>query len=116
MRQRVTRQPTGKLTVRLPLILQEQARQRARTIHRSLNGYIVEAVQQRVEQPEPETVYPLEHERMMAVLKECGAIKLGPEWDGLLSGRPLKTHEEILEMMAGQRPLSEDVIEMRGEL
>jgi hypothetical protein len=43
-------------------------------------------------------------------------VQPGTEWEELLSGLPLKTHAEIMEMMSGQRPLSEDVIEIRGEL
>jgi hypothetical protein len=34
----------------------------------------------------------------------------------MLSGKPILSHAEILKMMVGQRPLSEDIIEMRGEL
>jgi hypothetical protein len=66
---------------------------------------------------QPEVAGETDHERVTAVLKEAGMLmELGPEWDKYTEGVPLLTHEEILKMMAGQRPLSEDIIEMRGEL
>jgi hypothetical protein len=107
--------PEWKITVRLPGTLREAAWEKARRTKRSLNRLIADAVQREVEQPE--VTYETEHERVMAVLKESGLLApLGPEWDELLSGKPILSHEEILKMMAGQRPLSEDVIKMRGEL
>jgi hypothetical protein len=58
-----------------------------------------------------------EGEAVLAVLAQRGLlVQSGTGWEDLLSGHPLKTHTEILEMMSGQRPLSEDVIEMRGGL
>jgi hypothetical protein len=58
-----------------------------------------------------------DHERVLAVLKESGLLApLGPEWDQMLSGKPILSHEELREMLKGQPPLSEDIIEMRGEL
>jgi len=66
---------------------------------------------------QPEVAGETERERTLQVLKESGLlVQLGPEWDEMLSGKPILSHEEILKMMAGQRPLSEDIIEMRGEL
>lgn len=116
MRQsQTTTLPEWKITVRLPGTLREPAREKARRTRRSLNRLITDAVQREVEQPE--VTYETDHERVMAVLKESGMLmELGPEWDDMLSGEPVLSHEEILKMMAGQRPLSEDVIEMRGEL
>jgi hypothetical protein len=116
MRQsQTTTLPEWKITVRLPGTLREPAREKARRTRRSLNRLITDAVQREVEQPE--VVYETERERVRAVLKESGMLmELGPEWDRYTEGVPLLTHEEILKMMAGQRPLSEDVIEMRGEL
>jgi len=116
MRQReATILPEWKITVRLPGALREAAREKARHTRRSINRLITDAVQREVEQPE--VVYETERERVRAVLKESGMLmELGPEWDRYTEGVPLLTHEEILKMMAGQRPLSEDVIEMRGEL
>jgi hypothetical protein len=116
MRQReATILPEWKITVRLPGALREPAREKARRTRRSLNCLIADAVQREVEQPE--VTYETEQERVMAVLKESGLlVQLGPEWDEMLSGKPILSHEEILKMMAGQRPLSEDIIEMRGEL
>jgi hypothetical protein len=65
----------------------------------------------------PEATYETERQRTLRVLKESGLLApLGPEWDEMLSGKPILSHAEILKMMVGQRPLSEDIIEMRGEL
>jgi hypothetical protein len=69
------------------------------------------------EAKQPEVAGETDHEQTLQVLKESGLlVQLGPEWDAMLSGKPILSHEEILKMMAGQRPLSEDTIEMRGEL
>ena len=117
MSEQTARQPTEKLTLRIPVALHEQARRKARAARRSLNRYIVEAVEQRIEQAEPGSAYLPEDEGVLTALKQSGMLaraEIG--WDGLLSERPLKTHDEILRMMAGQRPLACDVIEMRGEL
>ncbi len=106
----------GKLTVRLPLSLQDQARERARATQRSLNQLIVDAVRREVEEPPPEP--QSERERVRAVLKAAGMLAppLGPEWDRYTNGVPLMTHEELREMLKGQPSLSEDIIAMRGEL
>lgn len=66
---------------------------------------------------QPEATCETERERTLRVLKESGLLApLGPEWDKMLSGKPILSHEELREMLKGQPPLSEDIIEMRGEL
>jgi len=66
---------------------------------------------------QPEVAGETDHERVLAVLRKSGLlVQLGPEWDKMLSGEPILSHEEILKMMADQRPLSEDIIAMREEL
>jgi hypothetical protein len=107
--------PEWKITVRLPGTLREAAREKARRTKRSLNRLIADAVQREVEQPE--VTYETERERTLRVLKESGLLApLGPEWDKKLSGKPILSHEELREMLKGQPPLSDDIIEMRGEL
>ena len=107
--------PEWKITVRLPGTLREPAWEKARRTRRSLNRLIADAVQRELEQPE--VVYETERERVLAVLKESGLLApLGPEWDKRLSGKPILSHEELRERLKGQPPLSEDIIEMRGEL
>jgi hypothetical protein len=70
----------------------------------------------KAEQPEPEPAYPSDHERVKAVLKESGMLmELGPEWDKYVQ-EPVPTLEEVRKMLADQPPISEDIIEMRGEL
>jgi len=105
-----------KITVRLPGTLREPAREKARRTRRSLNRLIADAVQREVEQPD--VTYEDERERTLRVLKESGLLDepLGPSWDKYAAGAPLLTHEELREALKGQRPLSEDIIEMRGEL
>jgi len=117
MRQsQTTTLPEWKITVRLPGTLREPAREKARRTRRSLNRLITDAVQREVEQPE--MAYEDERERTLRVLKESGLLDepLGPSWDKYAAGAPLLTHEELREALKGQRPLSEDIIEMRGEL
>jgi hypothetical protein len=121
MREQGVRKPMERLTLRIPAGLAQQARRQAGAARRSLNRYIIEAVEHRVSESEQllENAIAIRDpgEAVVAALKERGfLIQPDSSWDGLLSGRPLKTHVEILEMMSGQRPLSEDVIEMRGEL
>jgi len=103
-----------KITVRLPGTLREPAREKARRTRRSLNRLIADAVQREVEQPE--VIYETDHERVTAVLKEAGMwAPLGPEWDKYIQ-EPVPTLEEVRKMLEGQPPISEDIIEMRGEL
>jgi hypothetical protein len=103
-----------KITVRLPGTLREPAREKARRTKRSLNRLIADAVQREVAQPE--VAYETERERVVAVLKESGLwAPLGPEWDKYVQGS-VPTLEEVRKMLEGQPPLSEDIIEMRGEL
>lgn len=117
MREQVIQQPVERLTLRIPTALIAQVRRRAGATRRSLNRFIVEAVEQRIEQTEPGSTYLSESEAVLAALDRRGLLlQPGAEWDDLLSGLPLRTHAEILEAMSGQRPLSEDIIEMRGEL
>jgi len=70
------------------------------------------------EAKQPKVAGETDHERVLAVLKESGLLDepLGPSWDKYAAGAPLLTHEELREALKGQRPLSEDIIEMRGEL
>jgi len=64
----------------------------------------------------PEVTGETDDERVLAVLKESGMLmELGPEWDKYIQG-PVPTLEEVRKMLADQPPLSEDIIEMRGEL
>ena len=117
MRQsQTTTLPEWKITVRLPGTLREPAREKARRTRRSLNRLITDAVQREVDQPE--VAYEDERERTLRVLKESGLLDepLGPSWDRYAAGAPLLTHEELWELLKGQRPLSDDIIEMRGEL
>ncbi len=115
MRQsQTTTLPEWKITVRLPGTLREAAREKARRTRRSLNRLIADAVQREIEKPE--VAYETDHERVTAVLKEAGMwAPLGPEWDKYIQ-EPVPTLEEVRKMLEGQPPISEDIIEMRGEL
>jgi hypothetical protein len=115
-RPKATTVPEWKITVRLPGALREAAQEKARRTQRSLNRLIADAVQRELEQPE--AIYETEQERTLRVLKESGLLDepLGPSWDKYAAGAPLLTYEELWEQLKGQRPLSEDIIEMRGEL
>ena len=103
-----------KITVRLPKALRQPAQEKARRTKRSLNRLIADAVQREVERPEP--TYANERERVLVVLKESGLLDepWGAEWDSHIQG-PTPTLEEVRQMLRGQPPLSEDIIEMRGE-
>jgi hypothetical protein len=111
---KTVRETDWKITVRLPKALRRPAQEKARRTKRSLNRLIVDAVQREVERPEP--VYANEHERVMAVLKESSL--LDEPWraqaDSHIQG-PVPTLDEVRQMLRGQPPLSEDIIEMRGE-
>ncbi len=73
-----------------------------------------DAMQREVEQPD--VTYETDHERVTAVLKEAGMwVPLGPEWDKYIQ-EPVPTLEEVRKMLEGQPPISDDIIEMRGEL
>jgi hypothetical protein len=111
---KTVRETDWKITVRLPRALQRPAQEKARRTKRSLNRLIADAVQREVERPEP--AYANEHERVLAVLKESGLLDepWGAEWDSHIQG-PIPTLEEVRQMLRGQPPLSEDIIEMRGE-
>ena len=116
MRQsQTTTLPEWKITVRLPGTLREPAREKARRTRRSLNRLITDAVQREVDQPE--IVYETERERTLRVLKDSGLLdeSLGAELSKYIQG-PVPTLEEVRKMLDGQPPLSEDIIEMRGEL
>jgi len=117
MREQIVQGPIKRLTLRIPVALIARTQQRAGATRRSLNRYIVETVEQQVEQVESAPMHLSESEVVLMTLQQSGLlVQPGTEWEGLLSGRPVKTHAEIMEMMSGQRPLSEDIIEMRGEL
>ena len=75
-----------------------------------------DSLQREIEQPD--VTCETERERTLRVLKESGLLDepLGPSWDKYAAGAPLLTHEELWELLKGQRPLSDDIIEMRGEL
>ena len=123
-----------KITVRLPRALRQPAQEKARRTKRSLNRLIADAVQREVERPEP--AYANERERVLVVLKESGlldepwgadwyspvgssppganGVPLRRGWESHIQG-PTPTLEEVRQMLQGQPPLSEDIIEMRGE-
>ena len=116
MSEQTARQPTEKLTLRIPVALHEQARREARAARRSLNRYIIEAVEQRVSQSEPSEESQAGSVELL--LREHGLISEppGPEWEKYSAGAPLLSYKELWERLKGQRPLSEDIIAMRGEL
>jgi hypothetical protein len=116
MREQVIQQPTERLTLRIPAALIARVRQRASASRRSLNRYIVDVMEQQVSSPE--TTYPSHAERVRVLLKEEGLLSdpLSEEWQKPASGAPLLTYEELWERLKGQRPLSTDIIEMRGDL
>ncbi|MEJ5197724.1 MAG: hypothetical protein WHX53_02265 [Anaerolineae bacterium] len=110
-----TTHPTAKLTLRMPAALIERARRQAGITRRSLNRFIVDAIERQIAQAE--SICLSENETVQVALEQSGLlVRPNVQWNDLLSGRPLKTHTEILEAMSGQRPLSEDIIEMRGEI
>ena len=111
---KTTKATDWKITVRLPRALQHPAQEKARRTKRSLNRLIADAVQREVERPEP--AYANEHERVLLVLKESGLLNepWGAELDSQIQG-PTPTLEEVRQMLQGQPPLSEDILEMRGE-
>jgi hypothetical protein len=66
----------------------------------------------------PETTYDSHAEQVRALLEEDGLLtdSLDGEWRKLAAGAPLLTYDELWERLKGQRPLSADIIEMRGDL
>lgn len=116
MREQIVQGPIKRLTLRIPAALIAQAQQRAGATRRSLNRYIVDAVQQQVSCPE--IAHDSHAERVRALLEEEGLLSdpLDGEWQKLAAGAPLLTYEELWERLKGQRPLSADIIEMRGNL
>lgn len=111
---KTTQETDWKITVRLPRTLRQPAQEKARRTKRSLNRLIADAVQREVEREEP--TYANERERVLVVLKESGLLDepWGAEWGSQIEG-PTSTLEEIRQILQGQPPLSEDIIEMRGE-
>lgn len=116
MREQVIQQPTERLTLRIPAALIARVRQRASASRRSLNRYIVDVMEQQVSCPE--TTYDSHAEQVRALLEEDGLLtdSLDGEWRKLAAGAPLLTYDELWERLKGQRPLSADIIEMRGDL
>lgn len=108
------KEPIWKITVRLPARLQPKVEQRARAAHQSINQTIIEAVEAGLEQPLPQLS---EREKVQQVLKEAGMLQeLGPEFYARHIKGPIPTLDEVRAIFKGQPPLSEEIIEMRGEV
>jgi len=116
MKEQIMQQPITSLTLRIPAALVEQVRRRAGATHRSLNRYIVEAVARQVSQPEiPGETHA---ERIKSLLEGEGLLAKPPrlELEREAAESPLLSYEDLWRELKGQRPLSKDIIEMRGEL
>jgi len=116
MREQIVQGPIKRLTLRIPVTLIAQAQQRAGMTRRSLNRFIVDAVEQQVVRLV--ATGDSHAERVRALLKEEGLLSDPPggEWQKPAAGASLLTYEELWERLKGQRPLSADIIEMRGDL
>ena len=102
-----------KLTVRLPRVLHNALRKKAREEGRSLNQTIVEGLWRALTM---EISYESERDRVRRVLRERGLLASSPSWlDAYIAAAPEVTPEEVRAAWAGQRPLSKDIIADRGE-
>lgn len=104
-----------KLTVRLPKLLHETLRRRARRQNCSLNKTIVEMLWQGVDSQQE--AYALsQREQLLTAIREAGLKVVELDWvDKYVEAAPGVTIEEIREIWKGKRPLSEDIIAGRGE-
>jgi len=102
-----------KLTLRLPVGLHQQLKNRARTVNDSLNQTIVETLRRGIS--EDVDYKETESEKVRRVIRESGMLEpLGPQWFDGLEAVPELTHEELWELTRGIAPLSETIIEERG--
>ncbi|MBM3144381.1 MAG: Arc family DNA-binding protein [Chloroflexi bacterium] len=102
-----------KLTLRLPIGLHKQLRERAEATKHSLNAIILESLRQGLRK---ETTYQeTEREKVLRVLRESGLLEpLGSIWDEEIAKAPDITYDELWREMEGVPPLSEVIIAERG--
>jgi hypothetical protein len=107
-------QANVKLTIRIPANLHERLKGRAQHTKQSLNTTIVDTLRTGLAE---ENIYQGDNEaRAWRAIRETGLWQpLGSEWTADIDSAPEITHKELMEMMRGVAPLSETIIEERGE-